>query len=305
MTGQATLHDAIMPKVADLSPALRNAADYVIRHPDSVAMLSLRRIARESKLPPTTFSRLAKSLDFDSYEALRDLCRDDIRQRAQSFADKAETLQTHAINGTGSLLKRHAAVSIANIEKAVETIDGVQLAALADLLTSSRTVFAYGSLSSRSLIEHVIYSARLALPNWRVAEADGGSVATAVQDIGPDDAVLILSQYPYARSSVTLAKGARRRGATLVAITDNATAPIAELTDKALVVPTGSPHFFASEVATVLLLETLLSMVVQRTGLAAKQRIAVIEAENYRSGEYWQGDPDPPVPKSNKGETKR
>jgi len=284
----AALKEAILPRLPGLSPALRVAADYVINNADSVAMQSLRQIASDSRVAPSTFSRLAKSLDLESYEALRDLCRRDVRHRAGSFADKAKSLQVPPEPEAGSLFERHARASIGNIDDAVANIERAHLNTIVEILTGARCVVAFGALSSAPLIEHIVYGARLALSNWRFAVHGAESVAMVLEDIGSDDVVLLLSQRPYAQSGLTLAHGARERGAKVIVVTDSYTAPGIGDADESLIVSTESPHFFASQVATVLLFETLLSMVVRQVGPHAQRRIAAIENENHQSGEYWQ-----------------
>jgi len=289
MNHGAALKEAIIPRMPSLSPALRAAADYVINNADSVAMQSLRQIAKESQVAPATFSRLAKSLNLDSYEALRDLCRSEVRRRTGSFANKAETLLNHGNSQAGSLLKRHADKSVQNIHQVVSELDVARLETVVEKLSGAHRVIAFGALSSASMVEHIVYSARLALPNWRVAVPGAESVSMVLEDIRHDDIILLLSQHPYAQSGLTLAHGARERGSSVIAVTDGYTAPVVDFADEILVVPTDSPHFFASQVATVLLFETLLSMVVQRAGQDAQRRVAAIENENHRTGEYWHG----------------
>ena len=107
------LKERIAPRVADLSPALRAAADYILKNPDTVAMHSLRKVAELTDLNPPTFTRLARSLGFANYEALRELCRQELQQSHSVFADKAASLQQRPGKGKGTFLPAHAAASIA------------------------------------------------------------------------------------------------------------------------------------------------------------------------------------------------
>ena len=74
----------------------------------------------------------------------------------------------------------------------------------------------------------------------------------------------------------------------IVAITDGVQSPVMRLADHSFVVATESPNFFPSHAATILLLETLIGMVVRRSGKQAQRRIEAIENANRESGEYWQ-----------------
>jgi len=52
-------------------------------------------------------------------------------------------------------------------------------------------------------------------------------------------------------------------------------------------VATESPNFFPSYAATVVMLETLIGMVIRRSGKPAQRRIAAVENTNRQNGEYW------------------
>jgi len=47
-----------------LSPQLRLAARHVLDRPDDVALMSMRGIAADAGVHPTTLTRLARALDF-------------------------------------------------------------------------------------------------------------------------------------------------------------------------------------------------------------------------------------------------
>lgn len=285
---KAELRDRIALHVAELSPVLRVAADYILKNPDIVAMHSLRKVAELTDLNPPTFTRLAQSLGFANYEAMRELCRQELQQSHSVFAAKAASLQQRQGKGKGTFLPAHAAASIANIESLVETTDLAALARAADRLAQARTVVLVGSLSSAALIDYLGYMARMAFPNWRTALRNHETAGMGLRDLGPSDAMIVVAQKPYADQAVEAAHSVRAAGLPVVAITDSYTAPVAEGAAHVFVTPTESPHFFASAVPLVVLFEALLSMVVQRGGKKSQARIAAIEQENHRSGQYWQ-----------------
>ena len=204
------------------------------------------------------------------------------------FAAKAASLQQRQSKGRGTFLPTHAAASIANIESLVETTDQEALAQASDNLAKARAVVLIGSLSSAALIDYLSYMARMALPNWRTALRNHETAGMGLGELGPDDAVIVLGHAPYANQAVTAVHNVRTAGVPVTAITDSYSSPIAVDAAHVFVTPTESPHFFASAVPLVVLFEALLSMVVRRSGQKAQQRIAAIERDNLRSGQYWQ-----------------
>src|SRR5262249_7514883 len=58
-------------QIARLSPQLRRAARFLAKHPESVAIHSLRGLAAKADVTPATFVRLAQALGFDGFPELK------------------------------------------------------------------------------------------------------------------------------------------------------------------------------------------------------------------------------------------
>ena len=286
----SSIEDRISARYGALSDKLQAAADYVIQSPIDVATRSLRSIATSSGLAPSTFSRLARALDFDSYEELRELSRDAVGRRAVTFSDKARRLSEEAANSPvvgGHLFHRQAAASVQNIEDMVHAIDLEKLDGVVDTLARARCVRLLGALSSRGIVDYMNYLANWANDNWVLVDLDGAGLATALEDAGEDDAFVLISKPLFGNTVVRTAKLAAEKGAYVLVITDTHTCPALEFASAHFILPTDSPHFFSSYVSTLVLVETILSMLVAKSGPKAETRIKEIEANNKRLGQYW------------------
>jgi len=69
------IRQVIEDRAEGLTPQLRQAAEYIAANPIEVSFRSMRYIAGKTGLAPPTFTRLARSLGFESYEALKEACR--------------------------------------------------------------------------------------------------------------------------------------------------------------------------------------------------------------------------------------
>jgi DNA-binding MurR/RpiR family transcriptional regulator len=291
----SSLQDRIAVHFDRLSPQLKVAARYVAEHPQEVAMRSLRQIASTVALPPPTFTRLARSVGCETYEELREMCRLEITRRTRTFAEKAESLQHYGRSGgavlearePGALLREQVSAAIANLETTLAGLDQTRLAAAADVLAAAERVLLIGSLSSAAFTDYMAYMAGMAFSNWHAVAKSGASVPASVVDVGKRDAVLVVTKSPYARRSVEGARLAHRAGAQVVAVTDGVQSPLMRFAQHSFVVATDSPNFFPSHAATVVLLETLIGMVIRRSGKAAQRRIGAVENANRHNGEYW------------------
>ncbi|MFT6305390.1 MAG: DNA-binding MurR/RpiR family transcriptional regulator, partial [Halioglobus sp.] len=91
-----SLQAAITESYANLSDTLQSVADFIIDNGFSVATRSLRSVAQESKLSPSSFSRFARAIGFPDYEALREQARIELASSANRISDKAKQLHDEA-----------------------------------------------------------------------------------------------------------------------------------------------------------------------------------------------------------------
>ncbi len=280
-----------MTRLDDLSPKLKSAAEFVVAHPDEVATRTLRQVAKAANLTPPTLSRLARALDCETYEDLREICRGELKRRNRVLADKAqELLQLSTGNGQtdkpGVFLVQ-ARSAMANIQELMETVELDRLRAAADALARARKVLLLGATSGLALVSYFRCMASMAFDNWRVAGADGAFWATEIAKLGPEDVVFVVSIQPYADQPVRAAQIAHNAGAEVIVVTDNLQSPYAGIASHCFIVESESPQFFPSHVAPLVLIEGLMGMVVRRTGKQAAGRIRAAESTGHDLQEYW------------------
>jgi fructoselysine-6-P-deglycase FrlB-like protein len=90
-------------------------------------------------------------------------------------------------------------------------------------------------------------------------------------------------------------EAARRRGVTLIALTDSELSPLARLSSHALLLRTESPSFFPSMVAPLALVEVLLAALAARGGKKVLRRLADVDARLAASQAYWTSRPKRPA----------
>ncbi len=280
-----------MIRLDGLSPKLRIAAEFVMAHPDEVATRTLRQVAKAANLTPPTLSRLARALDCETYEDLREICRGELKRRNRVLADKAQALLQLSSEGgragkSGVFLVQ-ARSAMDNIQKLMKSVELDQLRAAADALAGARKVLLFGTASGLALVNYFRCMAAMAFDNWRVAGADGAFWATEMAKLGPGDVAFVVSSRPYGAHPVRAARVARNAGAAVIAITDSLQSPYVGIASNCFIVATESPQFFPSHVAPLVLIEGLMGMVVRRAGKPAAGHIQSTESTGHELQEYW------------------
>ena len=286
------LKDHLARHFGELSPQLQRAARYVSNNPEDVATRSLRKIASSSGLTPPTYSRLARAIGFEHYEDLRNSCRDEIRQRRLSLADRAALLQESGNNNTkntrGSFATIQAKAAVSGIQTLLDELDTSQLADAADHLAKASRVYLIGTMSCQTMVEYIAYVAQMATENWQVVGQGASFAPATLAGIGKKDAVLAISVSPYSSETIRSVNFAASSGAKPIVITDDLHSPLLKHAKISFLTPTQSPQFFPSHVTILMLLEILVGMVVRRLGEKGKKRIDAVEKSGHAIGDYWQ-----------------
>lgn len=272
---------------AELSDALRNAADFLVANPLDVVTRPLRTVSRTSGVSPAAFSRLAKALDYEDFAELREEMRIKIDRRVNNFAERAEQLQKQHDAGRNRFIDSHFSACQSNLSLAMSSLDDKDLDQCVEVLINARKVVLLGALGSTGIVEYMSYMANFCSDNWILANRMGASLGGALSGMGKRDALLIVTKPPFASNVIKAAKLADQLGVFVVVITDSHTCPALEFASVSFVVPTESPNFYSSYVTTLFLIETIIGMVVGRSGAAAQERIAEVELRNRQMAEVW------------------
>ena len=286
------LMDLSSERLQALSPQLRRAARFIVEHSGDVATRSQRHISAVSQLPAPTFTRLARAVGLQSYDQLRDLCREDVLRNKTILADRAKSLIAEVNENAEepSLIARHAASAIHNLQRVVEQTDPDRLTNAARLLADARRVVLIGEMSARGLMDYVSYMVNMSLTGWKVLDRAGESLSSELAFLGSEDACIVTAVSPYSTRSLKIVRHIVEAGIPVVAITDNALSPLVSLADHSFFVVTESPQFFPSHVALMVVLEVLIDMVIRERGIEAQKHIAAVERQNHKLNEYWQED---------------
>ncbi|QDC11554.1 MurR/RpiR family transcriptional regulator [Oceanicola sp. D3] len=274
-------------KYGELSGTLRQAADYLSANPVNAATRTLRTVSRDSGVSPASFSRLARALDYGGFEELREEMRRKINRRVNDFAGRAEQLQQAHSENRASFLDAHLAACQANLKEFAESVDRAALDAAVDKIAAARKVLLLGALGSTGVVEYLSYMANFCADNWVMAGRMGASLGGGLTGLDARDVLIVVTKPPFSDRAIRAAELAHSKGVHVVLITDTHKCPALKHADAGFIVATNSPHFYSSYVVTMFLVETLIGILVSRSGPAARARIAEVEGANRVLAEVW------------------
>lgn len=275
---------------ADLSPQLRQAARYVLHRPDDVALMSMRGLAAEARVHPSTMLRLARSFGYPGYKQFREPFQERLRARPRGYVERARDLQKKGELGElAGLLRGVVAAGEANLRESFDANPVDAFAAFADALSRARRVFVLGLRSCFPVAFFFHYAYRMFRANAVLMGERGGTVADELRDAGSGDVLFAISIEPYTTETVRAVEFAKARGASVVVVTDSPVSPLAKRADVALLVQHDSPSFFGSVAAALAVVEALIVILVAQGGNTALESIEESERQLARFEAYWQG----------------
>jgi DNA-binding MurR/RpiR family transcriptional regulator len=275
-----------------LSPQLRRAARYLAAHPDHAAVQSMRMLAGAAGVTPATMVRLAQALGLAGYPELK--------QRfvarlvpALPYAAKAEALQQ--AGDAATIYERSFAAQNANLEATRLANGAAVLEAAAAALEGARRVWIAGFRGLYPIAFHAHYVWGFFRSDLFLAASPGGMLDNAMFGVGRDDALLVMSVTPYSRDALRAAEMAAEARATIVALTDGTTSPLARQADHLLVCATDTPSFFHSLTAASATIETLLAVLARNGGKSALAAIRRAQRRLVAMGTYVEPGAAPKV----------
>ncbi|KUZ83563.1 hypothetical protein WI36_31560 [Burkholderia ubonensis] len=245
---------------ATASDALKPVARWLASHSLDAATLTIEEVAQACGGSIASVNRFAKHAGYRGFAELKADLAAVVRQALQPV----EKLAAQAgQEGIGAWLADHQR-NLAAMDSSLQT---ERLAQVVTRIVASNAVYCLG-LGLSTYLTGLLADTLMPYHRQVVwAAAGGGSEQAArhMTHVGAGDTLIAISLPRYSRDTVELARFARERGAFVVALTDNPTAPLAAAADAVLLAPAEHRVLSSSSVAMVALVETLASEVLKAT----------------------------------------
>lgn len=259
----------------------------MLENQTEVSLSSIRKLALQAGVKPNALVRLAYSTGFKSFEEMRELFRDDIRNGPDTFPDRARSLQS--ISERGQLGQLHADIAARlteNLEQFFATSDHAQMRDAARLIVEARRTFVLGVGFANAAAQNFAYVASMAIDNVHALPSGGMLPADRLAHAGPDDVLIAMTFEPYRAEIIDAVAIAREMGVCIIALSDSFTSPIMTKSQHSFVIPIATPQFFTSTVALMAYFETLAAFVVAESGEDVVDKIDVFHKQRRRLGIY-------------------
>lgn len=243
--------------------------NFFLSHLESIAIMTLEDISRQTGVSPSTITRTASEIGFSGYHGLQEEVREVIR-RSMAPTERLENtkLAEGALGYRESLI-----VDQSNISRVLGMNSEEAIVRAISLLCDAPRVFLAASRSSYGPISFMSFILAQIRPGVNVIREDEGRTAEQILDLNHGDLLLAMTLPRYSKLVVDLAEEGVTRGCKLISVSDSPASPLAHFASAALYIPYESFSFFNSCVCAMALFNALATEVGIRFGDAAIDRL--------------------------------
>jgi len=266
-----------------LPARLQQVGRFVAANDYDATTRSMRDLAAEAGADPAAFTRLAKALGYSGWDGLRAALTEARRPDAPSPFSGRTKARRRGPNSDVALVAEKLEAEAAGLAR----IDAGSISDAARALHAAQRIWIAGFRSCRSVAELLNYQLRLFRPDEVQLVGGSGPEDLDLGAFHKDDAVVVIGFAPYSTASVLSARAARQSGATLIAIADTMTAPMAEGAEHVLLFEAASsPGFFPSLTGAIAVAQSLAAVTFVLGGSTAKRRLEETEMRLAAMSQY-------------------
>lgn len=254
------------------TPTQKSLANYLLENLDEAAFLTADELADKVDTTSSSIVRFAQEIGFKGFPDLQDNLRKILIKKVSTIgpSQQAKKFKSHEKENaiTASLIK-----DVTNLNKLYEMKNESQIRKFAELFISGQKKYIIASRSLYSMGHFFFFHIKQIIPEVFFLHNFDGGLFDTIPELSDNDVLVALSFPRYNRATIDYVKSAKERGTKIISITDSRISPLYNLSALCLFCPYESSAFFTSSVATLALLNAIISEVFYRNFDSAIQSL--------------------------------
>lgn len=271
-----TIAERLQAAFDSLTRAEKQLADSLLQGYPVSGLSSITQVAQNAEVSTPTVVRMVQKLGFSGFPAFQAALRDELEAKISDPISKRNIWAEKAPEA--HILNRFTEAVIGNIRQTLTQIDPEIFERCCRMLADSeRSVYVVGGRITRSLAEHFFLHMQVLRANVTHIQSISNAWPHYLLDVKAGDVVVIFDVRRYENSTLKLAEMARERGAVIVLFTDQWRSPVHDLADCSFCGRIVVPSAWDSSVTLLLMLETVIADVQERTWTTTRDRMEALE----------------------------
>lgn len=254
--------------------------------PEKVAMSSISELATEFSVSPSTFTRLAKNLGYQGFNAFQGVFRESLAIGTGYFySQQAHHLfEDDAVAQSDQTLVQITQDTVQNLNLSLRQLDNETFEQTAQLLATAPRVRLYAERQFYALTAFLGYGLSLVRKDVSLLDTQRMGLVSTLNELSERDVLLVVSCEPYTRTVIEVAQAARSCGVKIVALTDYRASPLASVATHSFFIPHKSSFISNSMGAHIVFAEALVNRVAaclgKKAAKALKQHEQLLDSLN-------------------------
>ena len=276
MDAGTTIEEHMRQSLPDLTRAERQLATHVLGHYPVAALGSITALAKAAAVSTPTVVRLVQKLGFKGYPDFQHALRGEVEAMLVSPLAKHDRWaggvpQSHILN-------RFADAVMGNLQATLGQIDHAEFDAAATLLADpNRRIFTVGGRITHAMADYFATLMKAVRSDVTLMSDMSNAWPLALVDLSRGDVLLVFDIRRYENAVLQLVELAVEQGAEVILVTDRWVSPAANHARHTLACHIEAPSAWDSMVSILVLIETLLASVQDRTWSTTETRLKRLE----------------------------
>ena len=217
------LLDLIREHFTTMSKSQKKVANYVLEHPNDIALYSAAEFGSKIGISESTVIRFSNSLGFSGYTELQKIVRE------QFFKESSLTSYQQSKMDHPNDISFHKQVMEQDRESILVTMNQIEenaYYAAIQHLSNANSVYVLGLRSSYSAANWLSFSLGLVKENVHFMRPETEDVIRTISQMNENSVVIIISFHRYLKETIQLAELIHKQKSYIIGISDSMLAPI-------------------------------------------------------------------------------
>ena len=252
----------IQSNMGAFSKGQKLIANFILSSYDKAAFMTASRLGKTVNVSESTVVRFAAELGYDGYPAMQKALQEMIRNKLTAV-QRIEVSNDRI--GNHDILSMVLQSDIEKIRMTLEEADREAFGRTVDTILDAKRIYILGVRSASAIASFLGFYFNLIFENVTLVNtASASEIFEQLLRVKKGDVVIGVSFPRYSKRTVKAMEFAHDRGASVVAITDSDTSPLAAIADHALLAKSDMASFVDSLVAPLSMVNALIVAVSRR-----------------------------------------
>ena len=255
------LNSEITRRFLELSKRLQEVAKYILDSPNEIAFGTVAVIAKDAKVHPSTLIRFANAFGYSGFSDMQKLFQNKLLQESPNYEERIKLIQDDSSldeeNVSIRLLEQFSDANSKALTYLKNNISQKDLEVARDILSQADSIHVKAVRRSFPIASYLAYVLNHINLRCFLLDGVGGMYKEQEHLIRDNDALIVISFFPYADETQQTVDSAVARGIPIIMFTDSPLSPLAQQASVCFIIKEAEVHSFRSLTSTMCLVQSL------------------------------------------------